>query len=74
MPIRPASRITHWVDGSGSSLVQLSFTLLLCLINFETEQEERDNRVIMHFGGARRARHRAPKFIASVSHKNNLSR
>lgn len=40
----------------GSS-VQLSFTFLLRTIDFEAEQKERDDGVIMHDSRARRARH-----------------
>jgi hypothetical protein len=37
--------------------MQLSFTLLLCLIDLKAEQKERDNRVVMHDSRPMGARH-----------------
>jgi hypothetical protein len=50
-------------------LMQLSFTLLLCLIDLKTEQQERDDRVVMHASRPMGARHRTPRFVVSVSDK-----
>jgi hypothetical protein len=49
--------------------VQLSFALLLCLIDLKAEQKERDDRVVMHASRPMSARHRTPRFVVAVSDK-----
>ena len=46
---------------SGSSLMQLAFTLLLCLIDFKAEQKERDDRVVASC--LKGARHKIPRLV-----------
>jgi len=48
------------MGSSGSSSVQLSFTLLLCLIDLKAQQKERDDRVVVHASRPMGARHRTP--------------
>ncbi len=49
--------------------MQLSFALLLCLIDLKTEQQERDDRVVVHASRPMGARHRTPRIVVSVSDK-----
>jgi hypothetical protein len=54
---------------SGSSLVQRSFTLLLCLIDLKAEQKERDDRVVTYASRPIGARHRTPRFVVPTLDK-----
>jgi hypothetical protein len=68
--LRPASQITRPGRlASGSSLVQRSFTLLLCLIDLKAEQKERDDRVVTYASRPIGARHRTPRFVVPTSDK-----
>jgi hypothetical protein len=42
---------------------------LLCLIDLKTEQQERNDRVVMHASRPMGARHRTPRLVVSVSDK-----
>jgi hypothetical protein len=42
---------------------------LLCLIDLKAEQQERDDRVVIHASRPMGARHRTPRFVVSVSDK-----
>jgi hypothetical protein len=42
---------------------------LLCLIDLKTEQQERDDRVVVHASRPMGARHRTPRLVVSVSDK-----
>jgi hypothetical protein len=50
-------------------LMQRSLTFLLCLIDLKTEQQERNDRVVMHASRPMGARHRTPRLVVSVSDK-----
>jgi hypothetical protein len=64
----PAARMAR-TAASGASLMQLSFTLLLCLIDLKAEQKKRDDRVVTYASHPIGARHRTPQPVVSVSDK-----
>jgi hypothetical protein len=51
---------TAVAECSAAFLMQLSFALSLCLIDLKTEQQERDDRVVVHASRPMGARHRTP--------------
>jgi hypothetical protein len=65
--VSPLARFTLATDETW--LVQLSFALLLGLINLKAEQKERDNCILTHLGRPMGARHRSPDPV--IRHRTN---
>ena len=60
----PAVRMAR--TAASDRLMQLSFALLLCLIDLKAEQKERDDRVVIRVSRSMDARHRTPRLVVPV--------